>query len=189
MIIGSHNTMTYAKPRKWWMHVIVPFAVCQTKDVDEQILEGVRCFDLRIRLKKDKWVFAHGLYEVDGDVYATIDKIRNYADYLRKKVYIRIVLERNKTSRKETERFVKFCEMCENQLGKYIVPFEGRLKSGWKELYSFKYRPKSIIQNVSSMATDARWYEKAIPFLYAFRKNEENKCRVYNNKIVLYDFI
>lgn len=189
MIIGSHNTMTYAAPRKWWMHVIAPFAVCQTKDVDEQILEGVRCFDLRIRLKKDKWVFAHGLYEVKGDVYAIIDKIRDYANDIKENVYLRIILERSTTNEEEAKRFIEFCRCCETQLGKYVIPFEGRKKGGWELLYNFKFVPQAIWQPVSSMAEDARWYERYIPVLYAKRKNKENLDITKMQFISLFDFI
>lgn len=189
MIIGSHNTMTFANPRKWWMYLIAPFSVCQYRNIEEQILDGVRCFDLRIRLVNNKWVFAHGLYEVDEDVYATFEKIRDYANDLKKKIYVRIILERRKASTEEILRFKKFCKYIEMQFGKYVMPFEGRLKGNWELLYDFKYKPKSIIQYVSSVADDARWYEKYIPFLYAFRNNEFNKNKKHVNKIVLYDFI
>ena len=36
MIKGSHNTMSYLTPRKWWMRLVAPWARCQSKTIDEQ---------------------------------------------------------------------------------------------------------------------------------------------------------
>ena len=63
-ILGAHNSLTYLRPKKWWM---VPFhwmARCQGVDYKEQYEKyGVRLFDLRIWFSDDtrEIVVCHGV--------------------------------------------------------------------------------------------------------------------------------
>lgn len=59
---GSHNTLTAYPVRRWYMHILQPFARCQRKDVEGQIACGARAFDLRVRFDgKGGLVACHGL--------------------------------------------------------------------------------------------------------------------------------
>lgn len=189
MIIGTHNSMTYLEPKKWWFKLCPIFWRCQKKTIQEQWDAGVRCFDLRITFEKDGTpVFAHGIVKLKGDVYKTINEIdslvgkrivafNNYA------VYVRIVCEDLTKDESIAENFNRLClELLKTD---YIVPFEGRRKGDWKLLYSFAYKPK-LNQFVGSMAPDARWYEKLMPWFYAKRMNKRNEAI---ENITLYDFI
>lgn len=65
MILGSHNTMTYLKPTKWWMYLFRFMSKCQKLTIEEQYNKGVRWFDFRLSFRKNKKglydaVFTHG---------------------------------------------------------------------------------------------------------------------------------
>lgn len=173
-IIGTHDSVTAHPPKKWWMKLGKSIAVTQDKTVYNQYLDGIRCFDFRIRLDKSgEWVMCHGLYEVDLDIYDILYWLKEEAECRRDNVYIRIVLEDMKHCDKEAERFVKFCKWAES-FSPYIIFIAGNRKSDWKQLYKFKYPNQRQWMPVSSCAEDVKWYEKAFPRLYAKRMNKHN---------------
>ena len=178
--------MTYAAPRKWYHAIFAPFAVCQHKDIDTQIGYGIGCFDLRVRLHKGKWIFAHGWYEVKGNIYEVIGKIESAAKKFNCPVYVRLILEASKYNKEQEERFVQLCEAL--QQIKEITYIGGNRKYDWKQLYDFG-NDIELWQPVSSMAKDARWYEKIMPLLYAMRKNNDNLGKALFHKITLMDFV
>lgn len=60
---GSHNTMTYLKPHKWWMKLINFTSKCQDKTPEEQYAAGVRYFDIRVCMEHDDTLpsyYGHG---------------------------------------------------------------------------------------------------------------------------------
>lgn len=59
--LGTHNSMTYMKPRTTQMLAMWPFAKCQSMTYTEQYDFGVRFFDLRIRFIDGKPYFAQGV--------------------------------------------------------------------------------------------------------------------------------
>ena len=50
MKIGSHNSITYATPRKWWMKLFAWAARCQEIPIEEQFKMGIRLFDFRYKI-------------------------------------------------------------------------------------------------------------------------------------------
>ena len=90
----------------------------------------------------------------------------------------------------ECDEFAKMCENIE-QTYPNITFFGGNRKGDWKKLYQFKDKSFTDDNNnqwVSSMAPDARWYEKVCPRLYAMRKNKSNKQQA-KELTNLYDFV
>lgn len=189
-IIGTHDSVTAHPPKKWWMKLGKSVAVTQDKTVYNQYLDGIRCFDFRIRLDKSgEWVMCHGLYEVDLDIYDILCWLKEEAENRRENVYIRIVLEDKKHCDKEAERFVKFCEWAES-FSPYIIFIAGNRKSDWKQLYKFGYPNQCQWMPVSSCASDAKWYEKAFPRLYAKRMNKHNMKNIPQQYgFAFFDFI
>lgn len=188
VIIGTHNSLTAHPPLKWWMHIFKPFAVCQDKDIWHQYANGVRCFDIRVRLSKDGvWELAHGLYAMQGDIYTILYILKEKSEMNRDRCYVRLVLEEVTSSDAEAERFRLFCEKCDN-FSEWITFFGGNRKCDWEQVYTFKYQPK-VWQPVSSMATDARWYEKVLPKLYAKRMNNHNRWNIPTDvDMALFDY-
>lgn len=75
---GTHNSMTYLEPLRWWMRLFVPFSKCQRISLAGQAAHGARYFDIRVRYNKDRGlVFAHGLVEYKGDPFTELRKLRD----------------------------------------------------------------------------------------------------------------
>lgn len=194
-IIGTHNSMTYLRPQKWYGWFIIPFARCQRKTIEEQWHDGARCFDLRIRFtKQGEPYFAHGLYECTHkvkfiDVLTQLDKL-----ILRdgQRAFVRLILEDPDKQNHNVVYFKAFCQAWETHqafhtVNKWIHFFGGNRKGDWAQIVEFDYKP-NLTQYVGSMMEDARWYEKIMPFAYAWRRNKKNKQNPQGD-IAIYDFI
>ena len=195
VLIGSHNTMTYLPIEcKWYLKPFMwvgnkLFAQCQNHNIYYQIFSRqVRVFDLRVYLgPNNQWNFAHGLAKYQTDY--NLDRILRILSLYNFPIYVRILLEKYK-SEEECDEFAKMCENIE-QTYPNITFFGGNRKGDWKKLYQFKDKSFTDDNNnqwVSSMAPDARWYEKVCPRLYAMRKNKSNKQKA-KELTNLYDFI
>lgn len=194
-IIGTHNTMTYLRPQKWYGWFMIPFARCQRKTIEEQWHDGARCFDLHIRFtKQGEPYFAHGLYECTHkvkfiDVLTQLDKL-----ILRdgQRAFVRLILEDPDKQNHNVVYFKAFCQAWETHqafhtVNKWIHFFGGNRKGDWAQIVEFDYKP-NLTQYVGSMMEDARWYEKIMPFAYAWRRNKKNKQNPQGD-IAIYDFI
>ena len=195
VLIGSHNTMTYLPIEcKWYLKPFMwignkLFAQCQNHNIYYQIFSRqVRVFDLRVYLgPNNQWNFAHGLAKYQTDY--NLDRILRILSLYNFPIYVRILLEKYKNE-EECDEFAKMCENIE-QTYPNITFFGGNRKGDWKKLYQFKDKSFTDDNNnqwVSSMAPDARWYEKVCPRLYAMRKNKSNKQKA-KELTNLYDFV
>lgn len=213
ILIGSHDTMSYLPPKNPLMYLGgLLVARCQSNDIEKQFDNGARVFDLRIYYdengKKYKdgyiehWFFAHGSCKFKGkglrDILNILD---NKSRSTNETIYVRVIYERGNH---QTE-FAEICEYMEDiyhncNKGR-LVFFGGNQKKGWNRLYKFNniyckdYSTKfagfpDTLNNqwVSSMADDARWYERIIPCLYAKRMNKINLTKA-KYLVNLYDFL
>lgn len=194
-IIGTHNSMTYLRPQKWYGWFMIPFARCQRKTIEEQWHDGARCFDLRIRFtKKGEPYFAHGLYECSHKVGPSDVLVKLYRLIIRdnQPAFVRLILEDPDKQNHNVFYFKQFCyawethEACKTD-NKVLHFFGGNRKGDWAQIVEFDYKP-NLTQYVGSMMEDARWYEKFMPFAYAWRRNKKNKQNPQGD-IAIYDFI
>ena len=75
---GSHNTLTAYPVRRWYMHILQPFARCQRTTIEQQIACGARAFDLRVRFGKGGILIpCHGLVEYKAYVPAVVARLEN----------------------------------------------------------------------------------------------------------------
>lgn len=104
IVIGTHNSMTYLKPKKWYHWLFKPVYKCQSKTIEEQlssiiIINGIDynidCFDFRIRFDENKDpYFAHGIVGFKGkNFFETLETIGKYAQEHNKNYIIRLILE------------------------------------------------------------------------------------------------
>ena len=188
-IIGTHNSMTYLRPQKWYGWFMIPFARCQRKTIEEQWYDGARCFDLRIRFtKQGKPYFAHGLYECTHEA-RPFDVLRLLCKLIlryNQPGFVRLILEDPDKQNHNVFYFKQFCDVS-RQYYKKIHFFGGNRKGDWAQIVEFDYKP-NLTQYVGSMMEDARWYEKIMPFAYAWRRNKKNKQNPQGD-IAIYDFI
>ena len=165
-VIGSHNTMSYLRPRRWWGRLLRVFARCQALSLEDQIKAGVRAFDLRIYRDRStgEWLFAHGLVRFD-----TSETLQTVISRLPAGAVVRIILERD---RGDGIPFDVICSRMERDHPE-LTFISGRRKRDWKQLHRFagedRWPDSMVHQHVGSMAQDARWYERLIPLLYASR--------------------
>ena len=187
-IIGTHNSMTFSRPAKWYGYLMIPFARCQRLTIRGQFYAGVRCFDLRIRFRRDGTpCFAHGMMTLRGNVQGTLMIINALAYYAKCPVYVRLVLEDGQCLDWQEKLFRAFCKIYEEKFP-LITFFQGNRKADWKRVYEFKTKPQ-LAQCVSSMADDARWYERLVPWFYARRRNKKSLADPPSADIALYDFL
>ena len=195
-LIGSHNTMTYLKPTNWLLYLgYLISAKCQNKTWLEQINSGVRVLDIRVFPEyifgSTFWRYGHGLIKFTRNspgIYNIASTINDMAKRTKKPMYMRIILERCK-SEHDVQEFINLCEHLELNYP-YIKFLGGNRKKDWKKCYIFSsdITDSNVNQPVSSMAEDARWYEKICPWLYAKRMNKVNKDKLIKG-INLFDFI
>ena len=187
-VIGTHNSMTFARPAKWYGYLMIPFARCQRKALQGQFRAGARCFDLRVRFHSDGTpCFAHGLMEVRGNVQAALITLNALATRAKCPVHVRLVLEDPKLRACQEKPFRDLCRLCESKYTALSF-FQGNRKGDWAQVYEFKEKPV-LAQCVGSMAADARWYERFIPCLYARRRNRHNLANPPAADIAIYDFL
>lgn len=196
-IIGTHNSMTYLRPQKWYGWFMIPFARCQRKTIEQQWNDGARCFDLRIRFtKQGEPYFAHGLYECTHKANPAHVLEELYKLMLRdnEQAVVRLILEDPDKQNYNVYYFEQLCRVWETHQARQSVTtnkvlrfFGGNRKGDWAQIVEFDYKP-NLTQYVGSMMEDARWYEKIMPFAYAWRRNKKNKQNPQGD-IAIYDFI
>ncbi len=183
MKLGTHNSMTYLKPKKWYLYPFQFIARCQNKSIEEQYTNhNIRLFDIRITYDKNGIPeFRHGYIAYKGNVYNVLEYLNNQKE----PVKVRILLEEGKSNCINEILFIKDINRFKT-LYPNISFFEGRRKYDWKKIVDLP--DLEVTQLVSSMQgnkLDDLW-----PWLYAYRMNKKN-LELYKNidKNVLIDFI
>lgn len=188
MILGSHNSWTYLKPRKWWMYLLRFTARCQDKSIYEQYEKyGVRCFDLRVRFDDNDFVIAHGIikYRITkeelleclswlnnkGDVWIRyIHELRN------KKLYTVDRIDNfNKFGIYLEEKFENIKFWCGKNVFNAAVDHKCKYSTTCDEFYASVQSPKIIDD----------WY----PRIYAFLNNSKIRKKGTNKNILMIDFV
>lgn len=188
MKIGTHNSMTYLPPKKWWMCPFNFIAKCQSLSIEEQYKLGARMFDIRVSYDKNgKIELRHGLITYDGDI-CSILKYLNSRKKSDGQIYVRLILEINnsKEALRQIPLFLQHCEKFEAKYKKLLF-FCARSKYNWKQLYKFKTDDIDIVQKVSSM--DDNKLNDIWPWLYAKKNNTKSFRNRDNDKWLLLDFI
>ena len=191
MVIGSHNSWSYLRPRKWWMRLIAFAARCQRVDIREQYLKyGVRCFDLRVRLDEfGRLVVAHGpvIYTL------TINKVFPDLDWMNGKgdCYVR-VLHETRTKSQYKEKSVKwfgyFCNAIQETYPN-IQFWCGRNLYDWKVDYQFEGEEPTCEETYGSVVPGKKWLYGWWPWMYAVTHNKAIKAKGTDKDILLIDFV
>lgn len=165
----SHNSWTFLKPRTFFGKLFSFIARCQSKNIQEQYEKyNVRMFDLRIKLKDNKPIIAHGIFE-----YSIEDLEKDLAYLNTKDVYIRVLLEvRNsfKDTDKQRAWFINYCKQLE-EMYQNIKFCGGNPTYTAIQYFKFKNSIPSIEGNYASSnknIVDDLW-----PWLYAKRHNKD----------------
>lgn len=186
MILASHNSWSFKRPKKWYLCPFWFTAKCQSKDIAEQWIRGVRMFDLRLHF--DSWgnlQVRHGIMEFN----VPYNHLMNDLSFLNGKaseedVYVRVILEQNHISKyNQTHQEWNFIKMCQS-LEEYfpnIKFIEGVRKFDWQVVYQFKNKVPTMLNKYSSttplFGEGWHWYSKLDdwwPWLYAHLHNDHN---------------
>lgn len=184
MNIGTHNSLTYLTPKKWWQKLIRFTAKCQAVDYKKQYELGARVFDVRLWYDDDlKMEVRHGRisYKIGYTVFF------NMLDFLEEKgdCYVRILCEEDSFAKNDPividkeKCFIEDCRYIESMYDN-IKFFGGNRKYDWKVLYNFKNKDvPTLVDRYSSTTSlfksDKKWLailDDLCPILYAKLKNK-----------------
>ena len=185
MNIGSHNSLSYIRPKKWWMRPFHFMARCQDIDFVDQYILGARVFDLRISFDRKyfgKVQVRHGAMEFD----VPISLLNLFYYYLNSAgdCYLRVILEFNKEPKDieyQEQKFRTYCEQLENKY-KHIKFFGGNRKYDWNVVYEFTNKDIPTLVDRYSSTTSLfksdnkflRIIDDLYPKLYAKLRNKKN---------------
>lgn len=207
MILGSHNSMTYLKPRKWWMRIGLFMAKCQNLKLEEQYQSGVRWFDIRISFPKDRNgnridpVFSHGIMDFKGlSVSCVLEFLNSKPD-----AYCRLVLEKGGNSERELFKFfvLHWLKVYPNlkvtqiaRKGEWVNLLEPNASApyGIKDAYAsangFYPRYSSWPGILKKKVISGCLLDDLCPWIYAKLHNKKNLTANRNSKIILLiDFV
>lgn len=180
MLIGSHNALSYSKPKKWWLLPFRFMARCQKASIEEQYEKyDVRLFDIRINARKDDVIeTAHGFMVFSKDTLSALNYINDKGD-----CYVRVLLEQNFKKKNQEIYDKKFAEKCKYIEEKFqnIKFCNGMRKYDGKLLYQFKYSEPSMVELYSSVTSLFKsknrflaMLDDLFPWLYAKLRNKKN---------------
>lgn len=183
--LGSHDTMTYLPPKKWYLYPFKFMAQCQSKSIQEQYEKyGIKYFDLRVRFNEDdaQPEFAHGLMTFKGNVWKVLD----YLNSLGEEIWVRLLLEITKEDKRQENWFYAFCQAIEEKYTN-LKFHNGRRKYDWKKVYNFQNDEPVIDQKVSSMTW--KIWDDWCPYIYARLMNHKNIQKGTDKDYLVLDFL
>ena len=193
-ILGSHNTMSYLRPKTWWGRLFRFMVQCQSKTLAEQWEARVRYFDLRIGYDSD-WnaEFRHGAiafrFGSFNDVEDVLQWLEEKATASGEEVWVRLLLEKDRESSVPGTCVEQFCIDCERweRIFPHLLFHCGRRKSDWRQLYDFAVKEPSMEQAVSSMTWKV--WDDWCPWIYAKLMNKKTLKRGTDKEVLLMDFV
>lgn len=161
--LASHNSWSYARPTKWY---IPRFPVrCQRIDIQQQYLQGVRLFDLRLRYHdKSGFMPAHGACYFKAPIYSPLAFLNGLAERNREDIYVRVTLEFNRKPKNADYIISKFKYYCIylEQTYQDLHFFGGCAKWSWEVLYNFQTPQPLLLDRYSSTTS---WFRSGNRFL------------------------
>lgn len=183
MIIGSHNSWSYLRPVKWWMHLIAFTARCQYVDIRTQYERyGVRCFDLRIRIPGGTPQLVHGHVVYDGSPDADLAFLNDHGD-----CSVRLILDTRtrKPYLAQREYFQRYC---------YTLSAIYPSIHFWcfRNLYNWQQEvpsPEPTCEERYASVQPPRLLDDWFPWLYARLHNHRNISVGTEKEILLIDYV
>lgn len=196
-ILGSHNSWSYLKPKKWWMRPFAFVAKCQSKSIVEQYTAyGVRCFDLRVRWDERNQlpIIAHGLMEYKY----TLEMLEADMRWLnaKKDCYVRVLHEVRNEKQYTKYSLFRFKYFCETVVEKYpnIRFWCGRNLYNWQYDYQFNYadipcQSEPTCTEKYSSVCPPKYLDDWFPWLYAKLNNAKIRKQGTADDILMVDFV
>jgi hypothetical protein len=189
MILGSHNSWSYLKPKKWWMKAIAFTAKCQQKSIGQQYNDyGVRCFDLRLRFtNKRHLVVAHGLIEYSITPEQLLDQLSMLNSL--GNVCVRVLHEMRKGMSCSLDEILSFQNFCDYIVGIYpnIKFFGGDSSGDGTQHYHFENTYSCEGKHAS--VTPPKLLDDWLPKVYAKLHNRDSYHEGTSKDILFLDFV
>lgn len=193
MKLGSHNTMTYLRPKVFWQRLLPFVGRCQSVDYKIQHSLGAVGYDLRLFWDDDGQLeYRHGFLRFPAD---NIDEVLSYAES--NNIIVRVLLEvrsYNKPLMSNIDelrsRFKAYCSEIEKKYPS-IIFFGGQESGSGEKLYTFKNDTGNLaIEELHSSVTSLfkshnkflRMIDDLFPIIYSLIKNEKNIRAYQSNK-------
>lgn len=193
MKLGSHNTMTYLRPKVFWQRLLPFIGRCQSVDYKVQHSLGAVGYDLRLFWDDDgKLEYRHGFLRFSAD---NIDEVLSYAES--NNIIVRVLLEVRSYNKglignidELRSRFKDYCSEIEEKYPS-ILFFGGQESGSGEKLYTFKSDTGDLaIEELHSSVTSLfnsnnkflRMIDDLFPIIYSLIKNEKNIRAYQNNK-------
>jgi hypothetical protein len=193
MKLGSHNTMTYLRPKVFWQRLLPFVGRCQSVDYKVQHSLGAVGYDLRLFWDDDgKLEYRHGFLRFPAD---NIDEVLSYAES--NNIIVRVLLEVRSYNKplisnidELRSRFKAYCSEIEEKYPS-ILFFGGQESGSGEKLYTFKNETSGlVIDELHSSVTSLfkshnkflRMIDDLFPIIYSLIKNEKNIRAYQNNK-------
>lgn len=144
MILGTHNSISYLKPKKWWMRLINFTAKCQSMTIEEQWEYGVRYFDLRIGDSMEGECMSHGLVKYKGNLEDILLYLNNCAKLHNEKCFVAINLEEYVYDIHECKSYIDYFEEKLKSLQSEYTSLTicgGYCKGPWRKIISYIENP------------------------------------------------
>ena len=204
MLIGSHNSLSYLPPKRWWMKPFHWMARCQRVSYVRQFYEyGVRVFDLRL------WFDENGNMQVRHgrmvfDTGNTEEFVKCFLSFLNQVqgCAVRVILEEDKVLSRcphvnDAEAyFYEWCRVFE-RLYPHVTFFGGNRKWDWAPIRMFPSKDISLdgkYSSTTSLFKTNRWQwlryvDDLWPWLYARLHNKENFRKGTDKECLFVDFV
>lgn len=193
MKLGSHNTMTYLRPKVFWQRLLPFVGRCQSVDYKVQHSLGAVGYDLRLFWDDNgKLEYRHGFLRFPAN---NIDEVLSYAES--NNIIVRVLLEVRSYNKplisnidELRSRFKAYCSDIEKKYPS-IIFFGGQESGSGEKLYTFKNETSGlVIDELHSSVTSLfksnnkflRMIDDLFPIIYSLIKNEKNISSYRNNK-------
>ncbi len=192
MLLGSHNSLSYMKPRQWWLRPFAWVGKCQGLTIPEQWNQGVRYFDIRIRFKGEQIISGHGLIDYNVNVIEWLGYLNRRAEMENQQCVVRLMLETKGT--KDDVRFKNYLKFW-----KVLYPnicFVGGLrKDPFEAIAEVDSVPEKHAYKLFQDYGAKTWWEKLkglkfpCPRYWAKRDNAGYRGAASENEYTILDFV
>lgn len=192
-MIGSHNTFSYLPIKNRWMSFLKPWYKCQDKDIIQQINNGAKFFDIRVKFdKKGLLNIVHNKVVFDINeiqFWRLMVDVKNLAKELNTKLYFRVILDIRKEPKDKKHQLKLFKSFIYqfNKFDERICLDHSIIYWNWD--YTYYYNNQfNIIEDHASVK--AKWYEYILGTKYYATKVGYKYINEHSSKnIYLLDFI
>ena len=189
MILGTHNSATsgrlvwWQRPFGWLLHLT---SRCQDRTIEQQLLDGVRLFNLQVCYYKGEWHISHGLCIYETKLMDVLDTLKTCEE----RVIFQLYFDKSFWVEQNEEEFVKLVGEVKR---KYCSPrfilqkawVEGTNKFPHKTSYKLSIEERYWTKDWAEKLAK-QWCEKLpLPQMHAEKYNKTYKADCKSEYLML----